>query len=133
MITVQPQFRNIPVVISKRIAPGFYQMDVSVIVLSLLSNFMRTHPNIIKFSDISKLIFNFQSQSNNCIIFFQQKLIYLRYRTVTNWVKQINSFGKLAIYRLNPQNHLTFFKWSNYHPCLSNRQIDMIHIHILPM
>jgi hypothetical protein len=43
-----------PVLIYERKGPGIYTAKVSVIIVSLLYDFMETRPNIIKLYDIGK-------------------------------------------------------------------------------
>ncbi len=54
MITVHPHYGVNPVLIYERKAPGIYTAKVSVIIVSLLHDFMETHPNMIELCDIGK-------------------------------------------------------------------------------
>ncbi len=68
MIIAQPHVGVNPVLIYERDKPGIYKANVSVIIVSLLHDFMQTHPNMIELYDIGKemtfpLIFNSKSIS----------------------------------------------------------------------
>lgn len=52
MIVAQPHSGVIPVTIYERRGPGEYTSKISVRIISLLYDFMQTHPNIIELYDI---------------------------------------------------------------------------------
>jgi hypothetical protein len=54
LITAQPQYGFIPVLNYDRTGPGKYTAKVTVIIISLLHDFMETHPNMIQLRDIGK-------------------------------------------------------------------------------
>jgi len=54
MILVQPQYSVNPVLIYDRKGPGKNTAKVSVIIISLLHDFMETHPNMIQLDPIGK-------------------------------------------------------------------------------
>ena len=54
MITTHPHSGVNPVIIYERKGPGEYTAKVSVIIVSLLHDFMQTHPNMIELCDIGK-------------------------------------------------------------------------------
>jgi hypothetical protein len=54
MIIAQPHSGFNPVLISDRKGPGIYGAKVSVIIVSLLYDFMETHPNMIELDDFGK-------------------------------------------------------------------------------
>jgi hypothetical protein len=54
MIIVEPQYGVNPVLIYDRKETGKYTAKVSVIIVSLLNDFIETHPNMIKLDDIGK-------------------------------------------------------------------------------
>ena len=52
MIVAQPNSGVIPVVIYERKCPGVYTAKISVIIVSLLHDFMQLHPGTIELYDI---------------------------------------------------------------------------------
>ncbi len=54
MILVQPQYGVNPVLIYDKKEAGKYTAKVSVIIISLLNDFMETHPNMIQLDNIGK-------------------------------------------------------------------------------
>jgi len=54
IINVQPHYRDNPVIIYEKQKPGIYTAKVSVIIVSLLHDFMEAHPNMIELYDIGK-------------------------------------------------------------------------------
>ncbi len=56
MIIDQPHYGVNPVLIYEKKEPGIFKAKVSVIIISLLHDFMETHPNLIKFYDIGTKI-----------------------------------------------------------------------------
>ncbi len=54
MIIAQPHAGVNPVLTYERKGPGIYTAKVSVIIVSLLHDFMETHPNMIELYDIGK-------------------------------------------------------------------------------
>jgi hypothetical protein len=54
MIVAHPHNGVNPVLIYERKGPGEYTAKVSVIIVSLLHDFMQTHPNLIELYDIGK-------------------------------------------------------------------------------
>ena len=56
MITIHPHAGVNPVLIYERKESNLYTVKVSAMVVSLLHDFMQTHPNCIDFDDIGKLI-----------------------------------------------------------------------------
>lgn len=63
MITVHPHSGVIPVVIYDRKGPGQCKIKLTVIIVSLLYDFMQTHPNLIELCEIGKL-FVLKTNSN---------------------------------------------------------------------
>ncbi len=54
MIIAQPHSGVNPVLVYDRTGPGIYTAKVLVIIVSLLYDFMETHPNMIELCDIGK-------------------------------------------------------------------------------
>ena len=54
MITAQPHSGVNPITTYERKGPGEYTAKISVTIVSLLHDFMVTHPNLIKLEDIGK-------------------------------------------------------------------------------
>jgi hypothetical protein len=54
MIIDQPHSGVNPVLIYEKKGPGLYTAKVSVIIVSLLHDFIETHPNLIQFYDIGR-------------------------------------------------------------------------------
>jgi len=54
MILVQPQYGVNPVLIHDGRISGKHTAKVSVIIISLLHDFIQTHPNMIELDDIGK-------------------------------------------------------------------------------
>jgi hypothetical protein len=54
MVLDQPHYGVNPVLIAERKGPGIHVAKVSVIIISLLHDFMQTHPNMIELNDIGK-------------------------------------------------------------------------------
>jgi hypothetical protein len=55
MILDQPHYHAIPVsTLYERKGPGLYTTKVSVIIVSLLYDFMKTHPTLIQLFDIGR-------------------------------------------------------------------------------
>jgi hypothetical protein len=54
MIVAHPHCGVNPVIIYERKGLGEYTAKVSVIIVSLLHDFMQTHPNLIELCDIGK-------------------------------------------------------------------------------
>lgn len=54
MVIAQPHYGVNPVLIAERKGPGRHVAKVSVIIISLLYDFMQTHPNMIELDDIGK-------------------------------------------------------------------------------
>jgi hypothetical protein len=54
MVIDQPHCGVNPVLIAERKGPGRHVAKVSVIIISLLHDFMQTHPNMIELNDIGE-------------------------------------------------------------------------------
>jgi hypothetical protein len=54
MIMTHPHSGVNPVTVYERKGPGEYAAKISVIIVSLLHDFIETHPNMIKVDDIGK-------------------------------------------------------------------------------
>lgn len=57
MIIAQPHSGVNPVTIYERRGPGEYTAKISVIIISLLYDFMQSHPKLIEVYDIGRYIF----------------------------------------------------------------------------
>ena len=83
MIMDHPHSGANPVLIYERLGPGMYRAKVSVFLVSLLHDFMVTHPNVLQFYDIGEFRSYFDQQFMRKTFLFQ-KSVYNHHQHITN-------------------------------------------------